>query len=158
MFKSPTTTQLDLDVKERLEKITGLDSQELGIELFKVKSDLEGKKTKDLILDDSKEYDIPLGIKALISQVKVMELDKFLSKRKEEVLSEMNNIMKEKSVELFILIITDLINEGSEVFSTGRNDVFEKAMNVKLENNSVFIPGLMSRKKQVVPPLIGLKE
>ena len=157
LFKSPTTTKLDLQIKALLEDITKIDSSKLGIEMFKVKSNIEKKTMHEIINEDAKEYDLPLAIKLYCSQVKLMDLNGFITKRKDELLKTMNADMKKGNYDLFVVIVTDLIKEGSEVFAAGKTDIFEKAMNVKLKDSSVYIDGLMSRKSQVIPLLIGLK-
>ncbi len=158
LFKSPTTTKLDKEMKERLEKITGLDAQELGIEMFEVKSNIKNKTVREILTDDAKEYELPHGMKMYVSQIKLMKLDEFIKDKRDEILKEMESIKSEKGVDLFIFIATDLIKEGSELFVIGRTDIFEKGMGVKLENNSVYIDGLMSRKKQVIPKILGITE
>lgn len=158
LFKSPTTTPLDLKIKKELEEVSGLNSEELGIEMFEVKSDLKNKTINEIITEDFKEYDIPLGFKLACSQVKLMELNSFLKNKKNEVIDEMKKIKQEKNYGMFIVIITDLIKEGSEVIVVGKEKLFEDVFKVKLKDNSVYIKDLMSRKKQVIPQLIGLKE
>ncbi|PIU61736.1 manganese-dependent inorganic pyrophosphatase [archaeon CG_4_10_14_0_2_um_filter_Archaea_38_6] len=158
LFKSPTTTQLDLDIKKKLEKITGINSKMLGAEMFKVKSNFSSKTTTQIITEDFKEYDLPLGVKLACSQAKTMNNKEFLSERGDEILKVMKELSAKNNYDLFVVIITDLFKEGSDVFAIGRTDIFEKAMDAKLKNNHVYIPGLMSRKSQVIPKLIGLKE
>lgn len=158
LFKSPTTTKLDLKIKQELEEMTGILAEDLGVEMFEVKSNLKNKKTIEVISEDFKEYDVPLGFKLGCSQVKVMDLKGFLKERRVEVLKEMKNLIGEKGYEMMIVICTDLIKEGSEVFVIGKENLFESTFKVKLEDNSVYMPGLMSRKTQIIPPIIGLKE
>jgi len=156
LFKSPTTTEFDLILKKMLEKISKINIQELGIELFKVKSNMDNKTISEIVLDDSKEYDFN-GIKSCISQIKLMDLDGFLKIRRKQVLDFINQELIKKKYELFVCIITDLIKEGSEVFVVGKTEFFEKKFNVKINNNSIFIQGLLSRKKQIVPKLMDSK-
>lgn len=154
LFKSPTTTKLDIELGKELAKVSGINIEKIGIEMFKVKSNYENKSVNQIITEDLKEYDLPLSIKLAASQFKLMNIKKFLEK-KDEIINEMKNIVKKRNYDLFVVIITDLLKEGSEVFAYGKTDIFEKSMNIKLTNNSVYIQGLMSRKKQVIPKLIG---
>jgi len=154
MFKSPTTTEHDKEVGQKLSKIAGIDIEKHGTEMFKAKMNVEKKTIEEISNMDFKEFELPGGVKLACNQVKLMELGPFLKKRKKELVDYMNKANKEKKYDLFINIITDVIKEGSEMVAVGRRiDLFEKAFNVKLKEDSVYIPGIMSRKKQVIPPL-----
>ena len=63
----------------------------------------------------------------------------------------MSNFMKENNVEIFVLLITDIIENNSQIIALGKTEIIEKAFDVKLENNTAFLEGVVSRKKQVVP-------
>jgi manganese-dependent inorganic pyrophosphatase len=153
LFKSPTTTGTDLKIKDDLNAIAELDIEKLGIEMFKVKSNVDSKTVEELINEDSKEFELPRNTKALISQIKLMDIESFLKARKKQMI----DLMKGKNYDLTIVIITDLLKEGSEVLAVGKTQMLEEALKVKLKENSAFIPGLLSRKKQVVPQLMELK-
>ncbi len=153
LFKSPTTTSVDLKIRDTLNEIAVLDIEKLGIEMFKIKSNVDSKTDEELMNDDSKEFELPKSTKALISQIKLMDIESFLKNRKKSMI----DLMKKKNYDLVIVIITDLLKEGSEVLAVGKTQMLEEALKVKLQNESVFIPGLLSRKKQIVPPLMELK-
>ncbi|MDD2678295.1 MAG: manganese-dependent inorganic pyrophosphatase [Candidatus Nanoarchaeia archaeon] len=155
LFKSPTTTNIDLKIKDRLNKIAKISIEKLGIEMFNAKSNIEKKTDEELLNDDSKEFEFPKNIKALVSQIKLMDLKSFLESRKNSMIKLMES--KLKNHDLVILIATDLIKEGSELIAAGKTELAEKAFNIKLKNNSAYIPGLLSRKKQVIPPLMEIK-
>lgn len=158
LFKSPTTTEMDLKFKNKLEKISGVNSQELGIEMFKVKSELDKKDTKGLILEDFKEYELKTGDKLGVGQVKTMTSEEFLKERRKEIIKKMKEVKKEEKYDLLIFIITDLLKEGSELFAVGKKELLEHALSVELENNSVWVKDLMSRKKQIIPQLMAIKD
>lgn len=153
LFKSPTTTDFDLNIKTKLEKISEINSEELGKKMFKIKSNIANKSTMNLINEDLKEYNFG-KIKSQISQVKLMDTTEFLETRNKEILNEMNKKLKEENLNLIIFIVTDLIKEGSDVFVVGNTSFFENKMNIKLKNNRCFIKNLLSRKKQVIPFLL----
>ncbi|MDD4353423.1 MAG: manganese-dependent inorganic pyrophosphatase [Candidatus Nanoarchaeia archaeon] len=155
LFKSPTTTNIDLKIKDKLNEIAKLDIEKLGIEMFKAKSNIDKKTDEELMNDDSKEFELPRATKALISQIKLMELDSFIKNRKTSMMKLMES--KLNNYGLIIVIVTDLIKEGSELIAVGKTDMVEEAMKIRLKNNSAYIPGLLSRKKQVIPPLMELK-
>jgi len=155
LFKSPTTTPVDLKIKDKLNAIAKLDIDKLGIEMFKVKSNIDKKTDEELMNDDSKDFELPRSTKALISQIKLMELEPFLKNRKASMIKLMES--KLKNYGLVIVIATDLIKEGSELLVVGKTEMAQEALKIKLKNNSAYIPGLLSRKKQVIPPLMELK-
>jgi manganese-dependent inorganic pyrophosphatase len=155
LFKSPTTTNVDLKIKDKLNLIAKLNIEKLGIEMFKVKSNISKKNDEELINDDSKEFELPRNTKALISQIKLMNLDSFIKNRKNSIIKLMKS--KLKNYELIIFIVTDLVKDGSELLVVGKTKMVEESMKIKLKNNSIYVSGLLSRKKQVVPPLMELK-
>ncbi|MFA5333180.1 MAG: manganese-dependent inorganic pyrophosphatase [Candidatus Nanoarchaeia archaeon] len=155
LFKSPTTTSTDLKIKDKLNRIAKLDIEKLGIEMFKIKSNFDKKTDEELMNDDSKEFELPRNTKALISQIKLMDLGSFLKARKDSIIKVM--VSKLKNYSLIIVIATDLLKEGSEVLVVGKTEMAQEALKIKLKNNSAYIPGLLSRKKQVIPQLMELK-
>ncbi|MFA5303867.1 MAG: manganese-dependent inorganic pyrophosphatase [Candidatus Nanoarchaeia archaeon] len=154
LFKSPTTTSVDLKIKDKLNSIAKLDIEKLGIEMFKIKSNFDKKTDEELMNDDSKEFELPRNTKALVSQIKLMDLESFLKARKDSMIKLMES--KLKNYGLVIIIATDLLKEGSEVLAAGKTEMVEEALKIKLKNNSAYIPGLLSRKKQVIPQLMEL--
>ena len=72
-------------------------------------------------------------------------------KEKEKIEEAMANFMHENGEDLFVFLITDIISNNSQIIALGRQDVVEKAFDVKLEENTAFLSGVVSRKKQVVP-------
>ncbi len=88
-----------------------------------------------------------------INQINAVDLNNILS-RQAELEEMMNKIISDKSLDLFLVIITDIVNCNSEMIAIGsKTDIAEKAFNVVLENNRALLPGVVSRKKQVVPAL-----
>ena len=101
---------------------------------------------------DSKPFESN-GIKYQVAQVNTASIEEVL-KDKEKIENAMNNYIKENGKNMFILLITDILENNSQVVVAGeRKDIVEKAFNVKLEDNMAFLPGVVSRKKQVVPVL-----
>lgn len=154
LFKSPTTTEFDKMAVENLAKITGINKTlELGLEMLKVKSSIENETPIDLINRDLKVFDIK-DKKFAIGQIELIDASMAESK-KPEILKEMEKLKNENSYHSVILLITDIMKEGSEMLIVA-DDVseIENVFNVKCdENHCVWVDGLMSRKKQVVPPL-----
>ncbi|HDD72752.1 MAG TPA: manganese-dependent inorganic pyrophosphatase, partial [Candidatus Aenigmarchaeota archaeon] len=152
IFKSPTTTEMDREIAEKLAEISGIsDIQGFGIEIKKAKSSIKGLSASEVILSDFKDFDLR-GKKVGIGQIEVVDMKEVLE-RKEEILQELNRIKDERGYALVILAATDIINEGSELLIAGDKSKVEEAFGKRIENSSVYIQGLMSRKKQITPAL-----
>jgi len=151
VFKSATTTQEDKKIAEKLAKETGIDDIiKFGIEIKKSKGSIKGKSLESIIMADFKDYDFN-GKKVGIGQVEIVDINE-IYEIKDQISKILENL-KDKSYEMVVFMATDIIKEGSELFFAGDKVKIEKAFNVKIAGNSVYIPGLMSRKKQVVPNL-----
>ena len=150
MFKSPTCTEADKKAVETLAKIAGVsDVMALGMEMFKVKSAVEGASMKDLVFRDYKDFDMG-GKKVGIGQLEVVDLS-ILEPVKDGLYAEITKVKGEGRHSVFLLL-TDIMKEGSEMLITSDDpSVVEKAFGVKPEGRSVWLKGVMSRKKQVVP-------
>lgn len=150
VFKSPTTTQEDKDVAAVLAKIAGIDDMmKFGIDVKKAKANIADKSIKDVIFADFKNFDFA-GKKVGIGQTEVVDLTDVYN-RASEVMNFLNDLKAKEGYEMVIFVATDIIKEGSELYFAGDKAKIEKAFNTKVEGDSVYIPGLMSRKKQVVP-------
>ncbi|MEM2146600.1 MAG: manganese-dependent inorganic pyrophosphatase [Candidatus Jordarchaeaceae archaeon] len=153
VFKSPTSTERDKKVAEKLAKIVGVDPQKFGVEVKKAKASLAGKSAREIIQSDFKDYKFG-GKKVGVGQVEIVDIEEARS-RKKDILEEMEKMMKKEGYDMIFMMLTDIIQEGTELLVTGDKDgsVTKKAFNAELKNNSVYIKGMMSRKKQVIPPL-----
>ncbi len=150
MFKSPTTTPRDRRIAERLARIAGLDLEELGRKVFSAGS--ADKPAGTLLTTDLKEFH--LGDHRLaISQITSMDVAPILA-RKDELLAEMGVLKKDKGYDMVILMITDVLREGTELLFLGDAEVLRQAFNLgEIEDNHVFLKSIVSRKKQMVPAL-----
>ena len=150
LFKSPTCTPKDVKVAEELAKIAEIDIQSYGLDMLKAGTDLSSFTSEELINIDSKEYSFNSN-KIQIAQVNTACIDDVL-KNKESIEKAINDFIAKNGINLFIFAITDIIENNSQVICLGnRTDIFEKAYNLKLEDNMAFLPGVVSRKKQIVP-------
>ncbi|MBB6068141.1 manganese-dependent inorganic pyrophosphatase [Methanococcus maripaludis] len=152
LFKSPTATPLDKELAEKLAKIAGIsDITAYGMEMLTAKSTV-GKMTPEEILHiDYKPFDMS-GKKVGIGQAEVIDMSEVASK-KEAIQNLIDEMIEKEGYDMVLFLVTDIMKEGSEVLVAGNNSAFETAFELKLDGKSVFIDGLMSRKKQVVPPL-----
>ncbi|NLB20987.1 MAG: putative manganese-dependent inorganic diphosphatase [Clostridium sp.] len=152
LFKSPTSTNVDRVVLDRLAKIANLDVEDFALEMFKYGTSLAGKTPEEILKQDFKVFtydDKKMGV----SQVYTMD-NETLDDLKEPIKKAMEEMTKSNGYNLQVLIVTDIYKEGSEIIAVGKQkDVINKAFNVQMENDSVYIPGILSRKKQVIPPI-----
>ncbi len=153
IFKSATTTDKDRKAAEELAKIAGVENMEaLGMEMFKVKSDIAGKPPRELLFRDFKDFDMS-GNKVGIGQIEVVDLS-LLDEVKDSLYEEMKKVKEEGGYHSVFMMLTDIIREGTELLVVSEDtSVVEKAFGKAVEGRSVWLEGVMSRKKQVVPPL-----
>ncbi|SNR60253.1 manganese-dependent inorganic pyrophosphatase [Humidesulfovibrio mexicanus] len=152
LFKSPTCTDADKKAVEGLAKIAGVaDFKALGMEMLKIKGSVDGIPAKDLMYRDFKDFNMG-GKKVGIGQVEVLDLT-LLDKVKPALLEEVKS-SKADGRHTVMLLLTDIMKEGSEILVVSEDaSLVEKAFNGKVANNSMWVDGCMSRKKQVVPPM-----
>ncbi len=153
VFKSATTTKTDIEIAKKLgvkAKIKNL--KKFGIEIKKQKASLKGLDAKKIIYSDFKAFEAG-GKKFGIGQIEVVEL-KEAKERKIELLEKMAEIVQKESFSFAALMITDIMNEGSEILIAGDIEPMEKAFNKKVVNGSVYLEKAMSRKKDILPPLM----
>ena len=126
--------------------------EEFAKEMFKAGTSLKGKTVEQIFNSDFKPFTIE-DTKVGIAQVNTMDIEGFMP-LKEEMLNYMDQKAKEAGLDMVMLLLTDILNEGSEILVTGNKpEIVEKAFNVTLKDKGAFLPGVLSRKKQVVPPI-----
>lgn len=150
LFKSPTCTEQDMQAAKELADIAGVDSQEYGLAMLKAGADLSNKTLEDLISLDSKEFEAG-DHRFEVAQVNAIDVSEVLARQAElEVL--IGNTVAEKGLDLFVFAVTDILNNNSEAIVLGRRaDIIESAFQSSVVNNRVILPGVVSRKKQIVP-------
>ena len=153
MFKSPTCTQRDIDVANRMARIASISLKELGQVIFSA-SGGGSRSVEEIFRTDYKEFHIA-GHNLAVSQVTCMDSDRLLQ-RKEEFLDLMTDLQKKQSFDMVILMITDVLLEGTQLLFVGDKDSIRQAFNVEDVEDVVFLPKVMSRKKQVIPMLSAL--
>ena len=156
IFKSVTTTEKDKVAVAALAKIAGVDDPvAVGLAQFNAKAEIDGVAAKDLVLRDYKAFDMS-GTKVIVAQLEVVDLGP-VKARKAELLKAMGEVKKENGAHSVFLMLTDIMAEGTELLAvTDDASVVEKAWNKKIVNNAVDMPGVMSRKKQIIPQLEGV--
>lgn len=149
LFNSPTCTEKDKEVAEKLAQIAEVDINKYGLDMLKAGTDLSDFSPEELINIDSKTYSTN-GVKYQVAQVNTASIEDVLT-NKEDIEKAINTFISDNSLDLFTLLITDIIENNSQIIVLGNQEIAEKAFNVKIENNTAFLPGVVSRKKQVVP-------
>lgn len=154
LYSSPTTTPHDKEVAKALASQIGIDDEAYGTEMLKAGADVASKTTNEIVDGDAKSF--PMGGKTIrIGQVNTVDVQDVLD-RKEEVLAEMKRLSEAEGYDAFLLVITNILTNDSEGLYAGPEELkphFEEAFNGKIEEDQLPLKGVVSRKKQIVPPL-----
>jgi len=133
-------------------RIANISLDELGREIFS--ASLDSKTVQDLLMSDYKEFHIA-GHDLAVSQITCVDSPKMLE-RKEEFLKEMRLLAERKGFSMIILMLTDVLLEGTQIIYLGDDEIIQQAFNLTPKDNTLFLPHVMSRKKQVIPMLSAL--
>ena len=148
LLKSPTCTVKDIEIANKLEKIAEVDKNTYGLEMLKAGTKLDGYTEEELLNLDSKKFEKD-NVKYMIAQVNTVSIEDVL-KKQDKIEEAMRKVIEENQLNLCLLAITDIVNSNSEAIVIGnRTDIIEKTY--KIENNRTFMPGVVSRKKQIIP-------
>jgi len=152
LLKSPTCTEEDVAAARELAEIAGVNLETYGLDMLKAGADLSDKTVAQLISLDSKEFQMGAS-KVEIAQVNAVDTNDVLA-RQSEIEATLNGIIAEKGLDLFLFVVTDILNNDSIGLALGRSaGVVEQAYGVKLEDNKAVLKGVVSRKSQIVPVL-----
>ena len=153
LFKSATCTDADKEAAEALAGIAGVDDMmSWGMEMAKAKSAVEGVAPRDLIFRDYKDFNMS-GKAVGIGQLELVSLD-LVKGVMDDLYAELEKVKAEGKRHSVFLMLTDIMKEGTELMAiTDDPGVIEKAFGKALEGRTVWLDGVMSRKKQMVPPL-----
>lgn len=151
LFKSPTSTKDDQKAAKELAEIAGVDIQEFGLKVLQAGASIEGKDLKEIVDTDMKEFSFG-DKKIMVSQFVTVDTDSFV-KREDEISEFLEGYCAENEAYAVMFAATNIITEGSQIFAggTGKDDI-KKIFNIFSEK-SKFIPGILSRKKQIIPDL-----
>ena len=149
MFKSPTCTDRDIRAAQRMARIANISLEALGKLIFS--TSISKKSSHEMLTRDYKEFHIA-GHPVAVSQVTCMDSPVILE-RKEELMDLMKQMKKEKKLTMMILMITDVLLEGSHILYVGNDETIQQAFSVTPKENTAFLPQVMSRKKQIIPML-----
>ncbi len=151
IFKSPTCTKEDTKACKELAEIAGVeDYKALGMEMFIVKSNVLNATPKELVLRDFKDFNMN-GNKIGVGQLEVVDLSVF-DTMKEDLFAAMKELKEEGERHSVLLLLTDIMQEGSQLLVLSDEPAkIENAFDVKLAEDQVWLKGVMSRKKQIIP-------
>ena len=152
LFRSPTTTETDKRILRRLTKIADIDAKDFAMKMFKAGTSLKNKSPEDLIDGDVKAFTIG-DDKIRVGQVMTMNPEE-LDPIKNDLVKLMEERMMSKGENTFVLVLTDIFNEKSELLVVGNYlEEIEKVFGNKVKNGTISAPGVLSRKKQVIPKI-----
>lgn len=152
-FRSPTTTDHDKAVAEKLAADLGLDIAAYAAEMFAAKSDVSAFSDAELLRMDSKEYEVS-GKKFRVSVLETTAPEMVLS-RKASLMDSMEAVAQEDGVDQVLLFVVDILNEEATLLIPNAlvKTVAEKSFGASVSGDAVVLPGVMSRKKQIIPNL-----
>ena len=160
LFKSPTCTTKDIETAEKLATIAGLDAREFGMSVLKAGASIKGMSTADIISNDIKEFQIG-SYRIAIGQMSVMESEDILA-IKEQLALDMEVMRIKEKYDMVLLMVTNIITEGTHLIYTKQasfllsqafGDIIQDGIQDNSDDSVLYLPGVMSRKKQVIPPL-----
>ncbi len=150
LLKSPTTTDDDVIAVKELAEIADIDYEEYGLEMLKAGTDLSSFSISEILSLDAKQIDFK-EVKSIVNQVNTASIPDVMA-MKDDLEEGIQEIIEKEDLDLFMLLITDIVNSNSQVIVLGKDAALvEKAYGVKLEDNTALLEGVVSRKKQVVP-------
>ena len=152
ILKSPTATEEDRTIVERLSAIVGVDPVEFGMKLFKSRGGDDDVTVEEICSRDSKEFNFG-GKKVWIAQYETVDLEGLRS-RTAEIAGQVEKVQADGGYDAALMLLTDIIQEGSDFIGAGDIKFIEDAFGISFAEGPVWMPGVLSRKKQVAAKLI----
>jgi len=154
LFKSPTSTSQDKEAAERLAPIAGVNLQEFGLSVLRAGSRFKDLEPEEIIRYDLKEFQIA-EYRVSISQISVMDAEDMLATRMEALGAALSMVHQKEGYDLALFMVTDILQETTRLLHAGKPaSILRRAFGEESADNTFVLPGIMSRKKQVVPPLV----
>ena len=155
IMKSPTTTDFDRDMIVRTAKTLGVDPVEYGMDIFKCRSNPAELPIDKLVNADAKEFELKNGNKVYIGQFETVDLKAVLG-REAEIREAIKALVAEKGYQFVLFFATDILAEGSQFICEGDTQFVSDVFGVNLnDGESAWMPGVLSRKKQVAAPILA---
>ncbi len=153
ILSSPTTTERDHRVVEYLEELLRIDPRAFGSEMFEASSDVGDVPAADIIQRDVKDYEVRPGTTVSIAQIETV--GRSLAARHRELLDAMEAARERSGQAVFALMLTDIARGGTDLLVAGDRTSLERAFGAEATDGVMDLPGVMSRKKQVVPRVLA---
>lgn len=153
LFRSPTCTEEDKKAVKELAEIAGVDYEKYGMDMLKAGADISDYPSEKLAHNDTKEFEAG-GKTFSCGQISVMDVEP-INAKKADIMKALEDTRAEKKYEASYLMVTNILTEDTYLwFTEGAKDAAEKAFGKKAENGMIYLPKVMSRKKQVAPFLL----
>lgn len=153
ILNSSTTTDRDYAVVQYLERVLAVDASDIGREMFEATSDVSELSAEQIVSRDAKQYQVSSGHTICIAQVEVVG-DALLD-RKAELLEAMHKSRESRDLQLYALMVTDVLTKGTELLVAGDAATVARSFGVQPHDSQIELPGVMSRKKEVAPKLLA---
>jgi manganese-dependent inorganic pyrophosphatase len=153
ILNSATTTERDRAVVQYLERVLAVDASERGREMFEATSDVSELSADQIVSRDAKQYQVSSGHTICIAQIEVV--GDALLERKDELLEAMRKARESRDLELYALMVTDVLTKGTELLVVGDTATVARSFGVEPHDSQIELPGVMSRKKEVAPKLLA---
>lgn len=155
ILKSPTTTDIDKKAVKSLSKVCKVDYKKFGLNMFKAGTSIEGKTPLEILESDIKTFEFEDGVKYAVSQVFTLDTDKVFSNL-DNFIEEIDNIKNKLKCKFVVVAITDIIKNGSYfIYTEEAIDILKAGFGLESLEQGFYIEGQVSRKKQIVPAIIG---
>ena len=152
LFKSPTTTEMDVITAKKLAEIAKVNIEEYGLEMFKAGTSIKGLDYHDIFEQDFKTYKVD-NYNVGISQIMTLNIDS-INENIDKYLDILNN-MDTMDYKVSLMFVTDVIKDGSYIFyNESAKEIVENTYHLDNIKQGLFLPGIISRKKQMVPKLL----
>jgi len=154
LFKSPTCTQEDKNEAKYLAKIAGVNIESYGMKLITAGTSLEGKTAEQIYYSDMKKF-VFGKYNVVISQINTADF-KGIFDLINDIKEMMHRLCEVEKYDLALLMVTDIVLGGTELIAIGpAKELALKAFGIDIKEDSIFLPGVLSRKMQVVPKLMN---
>ena len=154
LFRSPTCTETDKEMANKLAAITGVDIESYGLDMLKAGADISDLTNDEIVRTDMKEFS-EAGQTISIGQISVMDTTDVLAKQA-ELVAALEALRTANSYAASYIMVTNILDESTTLIYSGDvESVVVNAFGKDVKDNAVFLPNTMSRKKQIVPPILG---
>ena len=152
LFKSPTCTDYDRETAKKLADIAGVDLQSYGLEMLKAGSGVGDMSPAEIVKNDMKEFVIG-DYHVIISQISVMDTKEVMD-MEDDIIKSMNHVCDSEGYDLSLIMVTNILEEATTLLFAGSpRTLIGEAFHKDASGTHIYLPGVMSRKKQIVPPL-----